>query len=123
MAATTLHTTFSNRGRDLIGALRQAITLGLTDTVIGTITNTGTIAKLRTEMTTLQAVAHETDQFRWDKILGLLDAAENDGIITDADVDAARDASSGARVAALLDPIVARLDGVTTARPSDFQII
>jgi|DEB19_MinimDraft_3_1074340.scaffolds.fasta_scaffold12047_3 hypothetical protein len=123
MAALTLHNTLSNRGRDLIGALRLAITLGLTDTVIGTITNSGTIAKLRTVLVTLKSAAHEADKFHFDHILGLLDAATDDGIILDADVDAARDASSNARIAALLDPIAARLDGVTTARPSDFQIL
>lgn len=122
MAAKTIHTTTSNTGRDLIGALRQAKAMGLSETVIGNITNTGTIAKLRTALTTLKTAAHEADKNHWTHIIDLVNQAEDLGIITDADVDAGRDASSGSRFTALVTPIAARLDGISTSAPSDWQI-
>ena len=122
MAATTIHTTTSNTGADLISALRQAKALGLTEAAIGAITNSGTIAKLRTALTTLKSAAHETDKFHFTHIIDLLNQAEDLGIITDADVDAGRDASSGGRFTALVTPIAARLDGVAITGRSDYQV-
>ena len=124
MAATLIHNTTSNFTRNLIGALFQAKALGLTEALIAAITSTGTIAKLRTVFTTLQAVAHETDQFRWDKIIAILDQAEDQSVIVNANVETARAAGSGVKFAALCTAIVARADGiVSTPAPSDFQII
>lgn len=119
MAATYVQTTDSNYSRELINALNMAKILGLTETVIGAITSTGTRAKLRAKIAALTVSDSDAQHIR--HVLSVFDKAVTLSLFTDANVESARAASSGSRFTTLTAAIVARADGVVAGTTTDFQ--
>ncbi len=117
MAATAISNSDSNYSRELIAALLLAKKLGLTDGVVGAITSTGTMAKLRAKIAGLSVADSDLNHIR--HILSVFDKANKVGCLTDANVETARAAGT---VASLLSSIAGRADGVSaSATGTEFQ--
>jgi hypothetical protein len=99
MAASNIHETQKVYLEEGLAAIGAAEAFGLTDTVMGAITNPGTVDKLLTAIDGL--ALHETYNVRRPQITGAIDKLRDLGVLTDADVEAGRAASS-ARVAAMV---------------------
>ena len=119
MAATLIQTTDSNYSRELINALNMAKILGLNEAVIGAITSTGTRAKLRAKIVAL--TVSDTDAQNIRHVLSVYDKGVTMNLLTDANVESARAASSGSRFSTLTAAIVARADSIVAGTSTDFQ--
>lgn len=111
------HETQRNYARRFVAAFNWAKRNGLNSAAFGAFNNPGTVAQLKTKIAALRDAAstHEADRNRYRRLYFLVDQ-ESAGLITDADVEAAR-AAGGDKA----DAFIARFtSGLTT--PTDTMI-